>query len=163
MEIYDVIIILNNTPKTIFMNLKSFPILILLSLVWYNVSAQPCTLKATISGSGITLNPSDPDFRDECKVYVSAKNDGTCGWEKLKVKVAYRLLRFPSKAPRPSGTMAGGTVDLENTVYPKAIGKFKAFDLPAPDYNGIYEYQFYIVDKDGNTISNVVTKEINWD
>ncbi len=138
-------------------------LVILLLLSAGRIHAQPCKLHATLSESGIQLNPRDPDFRDECRVYVTAKNDGTCGWEKGKIKVMYRLKSYPTKAPRPSGATVGGTIDLEATVLPKANGKFKGFDLPPPEYHGIYVYQFYIIDMDNKTISNVVEAEINWD
>ena len=128
-----------------------------------NATAQNCTMKGTLSSSSVSLNPRDPDFRDECNVYVSAKNDGTCGWEKGKVKVMYRLVSYPTKAPRPSGVIVGGTSDLENTVFPKATGKFKPFDLPPPEYHGEYVYSFYLIDKDNKKLSNEVRVTINWD
>lgn len=145
------------------MKQKNYWLLLLFALATGNLFAQPCKMHATLSESGIMLNPRDPDFRDECKIYITAKNDGTCGWEKGKVKAVYRLKTFPTKAPRPSGAIVGGTIELEATAFPKANGKFKGFDLPPPEYHGIYVYQIYLIDNDNKTFSNVVEIEINWD
>lgn len=144
------------------MNYKFKWIFLLLLFTASKLSAQPCKLEAVLNKSDIRLNPSDPDFRDKCRIDVTAKNTGTCGWEKGKIKLNWQLVESPPKAKSFPSMLLKGSVDVKATVYPAKSGQFNSIDFPWPEYPGLYVFKFWI-SYNGQDLSREVEVEVNWD
>lgn len=144
------------------MKLKLIALFLIFSFYAIKVQAQPCKLLATLTSSNISITPKDPDFRDKCNVEVKVKNPGTCGWEKGKVKLNWKLSSHPPKARSFPRELLSGTRDVKSVVLPGKEGTFADIDFPWPEYNGMYEVTFWI-SYNGSKLSKDVKVEINWD